>query len=60
MAKVSFKDELMAEGRELRSRIRAYEKLPQTESSKDALDNLKSRLDMISTYLRVKYNIVAY
>lgn len=60
MAKVSFKDELMAEGRELRSRIRVYEKLPQTESSKDALDNLKSRLDMISTYLRVKYNIVAY
>ncbi len=59
MAK-SFKDELMAEGRELRSRIRAYEKLPQTESSKVALDNLKSRLDMISTYLKVKYNILAY
>lgn len=50
----------MAEGRELRQLIRDYEKLPQTESTKEALDNLKCRLDMISTYLRVKYNILAY
>lgn len=57
---MSFKNQIMAEGRELRQLIRDYEKLPQTESTKEALDNLKCRLDMISTYLRVKYNILAY
>jgi hypothetical protein len=57
---VNFKQELLNEGRELKSRIRAYEKLPQTEETKDALTILKGRLDMISTYLKVKYNILAY
>lgn len=57
---MSFKEQIMAEGRELKQRIRDYEKLPQTESSKEALELLKCRLDMISTYLRVKYNILAY
>ncbi len=57
---MSFKEQIMAEGRELKQRIRDYEKLPQTESSKQALELLKCRLDMISTYLRVKYNILAY
>ena len=57
---MGFKEQIMAEGRELKQRIRDYEKLPQTESSKQALELLKCRLDMISTYLRVKYNILAY
>lgn len=57
---MSFKNQIMAEGRELKQRIRDYEKLPQTESTKEALELLKCRLDMISTYLRVKYNILAY
>lgn len=57
---VNFKQELMKEGRELKQRIRDYEKLPQTESTKEALELLRCRLDMISTYLRVKYNILAY
>ena len=57
---MNFKEQIMAEGRELKQRIRDYEKLPQTESSKQALELLKCRLDMISTYLRVKYNILAY
>lgn len=57
---VNFKQELMNEGRELKQRIRDYEKLPQTESSKEALELLKCRLDMISTYLKIKYNILAY
>jgi len=57
---INFKQELMNEGRELRQRVRDYEKLPQTENNKDAIDLLKCRLDMINTYLRVKYNILAY
>jgi hypothetical protein len=57
---MNFKQQLMDEGRELKQRIRDYEKLPQTESTKEALELLKCRLDMISTYLRVKYNILAY
>lgn len=57
---INFKQQLMDEGRELKERINAYEKLPQTENNKDAIELLKCRLDMISTYLRVKYNILAY
>ena len=56
----NFKQELMNEGRELKSRLEAYKKLPQTESTREAMEMLKCRLDMISTYLRVKYNILAY
>lgn len=57
---MNFKNQIMQEGRELKERIRAYEKLPQTETNKEAIELLKCRLDMISTYLRVKYNILAY
>ena len=56
----NFKEELIKEGRELQSRLIAYKNLPQTESSKEGMERIKCKLDMISTYLRVKYNIMAY
>ncbi len=56
----NFKEELMQEGRDLKSRLEAYKSVPQTESTQEAVARLKCRLDMISTYLRVKYNILAY
>lgn len=57
---MDFKKQLMADGRELKERISAYSKLPQTETTQEALELLKCRLDMINTYLRVRYNILAY
>lgn len=57
---VNYKEQLLREGRELKERIIAYQRLPQTETTKEALELLKCRLDMISTYLRVKYNILSY
>ncbi len=56
----NFKQELMQEGRDLKSRLEAYKSVPQTESTQEAVERIKCRLDMISTYLRVKYNILAY
>ena len=56
----NFKEELMREGRDLKSRLSAYKNVPQTESTLEAIERIKCRLDMISTYLRVKYNILAY
>jgi hypothetical protein len=56
----NFKEELMREGRDIKSRLAAYKSVPQTESTLEAVERLKCRLDMISTYLRVKYNILAY
>ena len=50
----------MQEGRDIKSRLEAYKSVPQTESTQEAIARLKCRLDMISTYLRVKYNILAY
>lgn len=56
----NFKEELIKEGRELQSRLIAYKSVPQTESTIEGIERIKCRLDMISTYLRVKYNILAY
>ena len=56
----NFKEELIKEGRELQSRLIAYKNLPQTESSKEGMERIKCKFAMISTYLRVKYNIMAY
>lgn len=57
---MNFKNELMQEGRELKSRLNAYAKIPQTENSQTEIERLKCRLEMINLYLKVKYNILAY
>ena len=54
------KEELMKEGRELQDRLNAYKDLPQTESTREGIARIKCRLDMISLYLRERFNILAY
>ena len=55
-----FKQELMQEGHDIQSRLNAYKKLPQTETTKEAIVMLQCRLEMINLYLKEKYNILCY
>lgn len=55
-----FRQELIKEGHDIQSRLNAYKKLPQTETTKGAITMLQCRLDMINLYLKEKCNILCY